>query len=218
MTYGTVHEPLLATVAAGRKPGQVVAFLDGQLCFFERGTPTPRIGETVEVMIVRPIHPRADLHGCPVVQFDRLVGLEIRIVDRTRHVLVATDGFDRSGSGCATSAFGCPTDGTRVLTRADVYRGVGRDAKRLRDAFTLTPGRSGVVFADNVAPAFHGREWASTTPTNVWVDLDQRTGLAQRRSRVPGDSPTVRVAGLTRVADLECAALVRTGHAFRKAA
>ena len=218
MTYGTAYQPLLATVAAGRKPGQVVAFLDGQLCFFERDTPTPRIGDTVEVMIVRPVHPRAMLHGCPTTQFDRLVGLEIRIVDRTRHALVATDGFDRSGSGCATSAVGCATDGTRVLTRADVYRGVGRDAKRLRDAFTLTPGRSGVAFADNVSPAFHGREWAATTPTNVWVDIDPRTDLAQRRSRVAGDSPTVRVAGLTRIADLECAALVRTTHSFRQAA
>jgi hypothetical protein len=219
MTYGTTHQPLTATVQPNRRnPGQVVAFMGAQLCFFERGTPTPKAGATVEVMIVRPLHPR---DGDGNVDFDRLTALEIRVVDHATNMLVATDGFERYGSQCSTTAFGCPTDGSRALERPDGYRGriVRRESDKLRDTFTLTPGRSGIRFADNVnARPGDPRSLAQIVPTNVWVERDPRTGRALRRSRVPGDSPTVRVAGLTRIEDLECAALVRTATETRRAA
>lgn len=215
MTYGIKHQPLLATVQANRrKGGAPVAFIDGQLCFFSRDTPVPPVGSTVEVMIVRPIHPMDPENRFR--DFDRLTGLEIQVVDPSIHMLVAIDGFEMSGSGCATSAFGCETDGSRPLQRADCYRGVGRDAVRLRDVFTVTPGRSGVQYA--------GERWTDGrtvhtdgTPTNVWVERDPRTGKAQRRSRVAGDSPTVRVLGLTRIEDLECASII-AARTIRKAA
>lgn len=204
MTYGIAHKPLTVVVQGNRrKGGHPVAFLDGQICFFDRREPAPAIGETVEIMIVRPIHPMD--REREFYDFDRLSALEIRVVDRTRHMLVAIDGFEMFGSGCAVSAFGCTTDGTRPLERSDVFRGTGRSALVLRDNFTVTPGRSRIRHGGEV----YGQPWTDGIPTNVWVDLDPRTRKAQRRTRVPGDSPTVRVAGLTRVEDLECAHLVR---------
>src|SRR3546814_3516291 len=72
---GIVHKPLLATVAPNRnKPGQVVAFIENQLCFFEPDSLVPAVGETVEVMITRPVHPKDDRS----FNFDRLTGLMIR--------------------------------------------------------------------------------------------------------------------------------------------
>src|SRR3546814_9617058 len=92
---GIVHKPLLATVAPNRnKPGQVVAFIENQLCFFEPDSLVPAVGETVEVMITRPVHPKDDRF----FNFDRLTGLMIRVVDREHHALVAIDGFECSGS------------------------------------------------------------------------------------------------------------------------
>src|SRR3546814_10029251 len=83
---GIVHKPLLATVAPNRnKPGQVVAFIENQLCFFEPDSLVPAVGETVEVMITRPVHPKDDRF----FNFDRLTGLMIRVVDREHHALVA---------------------------------------------------------------------------------------------------------------------------------
>ena len=208
MAYGIRHEPLLALVQANRRRGgDPVAIVQGRLCFFERGSPIPEVGTTVEVMIVAPVHPM-DAEG-NFRDFDRVSAIRVRAVDPARHVLVATDGFEQSGSMCSTTAFGCETDGSRQLVRADAIRGVGRNARELRDCFTLTPGRSGIRYAHNVSPAFYGRSPEDTIPTNVWVDRDERTGRAQRRSRVAGDSPTVRVAGLTRFEDLECASVLR---------
>jgi hypothetical protein len=215
MAYGIQHVPLMATVQHNRrKGGKPVAFIDGQLCFFAHGTPVPAVGETVEVMIVRPIHPM-DAED-RFRDFDKLVGLEIQIVDPLKHLLVAIDGFEMSGSGCAVSALGCETNGRRPLNRGDLYLGSGSGQVRLRDSFTVTPGRTGV--------RYHGERWDGTRtwvdgiPTNIWVDRDPKTGKAQRRARVAGDRMTVRAAGLTRIEDLECAELARPATVQRKAA
>jgi hypothetical protein len=213
MAYGIQHVALLATIQANRRQGgDPVADLDGQLCFFERGTPVPAIGETVEVMIVRPIHPMD--RDNRFRDTDRLTGLEIRVVDRSIHQLVAIDGFECSGSMCSTTAFGAVTDGTRSLERADVLQGIGRGCRSLRDNFSVTPGRSRIVEADNVNSRWNGVADAPTVPTNVWVDLDPRTGLAVRQPR----GGMVRVAGLTRVEDLQCASAVRRRAPLRAAA
>jgi hypothetical protein len=197
---GIVHKPLLATVAPNRnKPDQVVAFIENQLCFFERDTPVPAVGETVEVMITRPVHPKGDRF----FDFDRLTGLMIQVVDRTRHALVAIGGFECSGSMCSTTAWGAVTDGSRALGRDDIIQGSGPGRRELRDNFTITPGRSRIRFADNVN-AKHG-EYLPSIPTNIWVELNNRTGRAERQPR----GGCVRVAGLTRIEDLECAHLVR---------
>lgn len=206
---GTVHKPLLATVAPNRnKPGQVVAFIEDQLCFFERDTDVPAVGETVEVMITRPAHPK----GERFVDFDRLTGLMIQVVDPRRHALVAIDGFECSGSMCSTTSWGAVTDGKRALSRDDIIQGSGPGRRELRDNFTITPGRSRIRFADNVN-AKHG-EYLPRTPTNVWVELNTRTGRAERQAR----GGAVRVAGLTRIEDLECAHLVRRSSKLPKAA
>lgn len=202
MTYGIAHTPLRVTVQANRrKPGEVVAFLDGQLCFFERGTPMPKPGETVEVMITRPVHPK-DAKG--YYDHARLTGLMVQVVDDAKHVLLAIDGFECSGSMCATSAFGTTTDG-RAPVRRDQVWSRGPRPQALRPGYTVTPGRSGVRYADNVNVRF-GETSAPSVPTNVWVDRDPRTGEPQRQIARGGN---VRVAGLSRVEDLECAALVR---------
>jgi hypothetical protein len=201
-TYGITHRPLLATVQANRRrPGEVVAFLDGQLCFFERGTPMPRPGETVEVMVTRPVHPKDD---AGYYDHQRLTGLMVQVVDRTRHMLVALDGFECSGSMCATSAFGTPTEGLAPVRRDQVFT-AGPRPREMRPTYTVTPGRSGVRFADNVNVRY-GDASAPRVATNVWVDRDPRSGEAQRQVARGGN---VRVAGLTRVEDLECAGLVR---------
>ncbi len=205
MTHGIKHHPLLATVQANRRAGRDnVAMVDGQLCFFERGSPIPAVGETVEVMIVRPIHPRVTESGADRIDFDRLVGLEIRVVDRSMHQLVAIDGFECSGDMCSTTAHGAVTDGSRSLTRSDIMVGIGRGCRDLRDNFTITPGRSRIVEMNNVNTG-PNNPWKDGIPTNVWVDVNPRTGLAQRQPR----GGCVRVAGLTRIDDLQCADIVR---------
>lgn len=209
-TFGIKHQPLLATVAANRnKPGQVVAFIGDQICFFERGTRLPAVGQTVEVMITRPVHPRDD-RG--YFNFDRLTGLMIQVVEPNAHALVAIDGFECSGSMCSTTAWGAVTDGDRPLRREDITRGVGHSSNNLRDNFTITPGRSRIRYADNVNP--RGNEWNPSIPTNVWVEINQRTGLPERQPR----GGCVRVAGITRFEDLECAHLIRQAVKPAKAA
>ena len=206
---GIVHTPLLATVAPNRnKPGQVVAFIENQLCFFEPDSLVPAVGETVEVMITRPVHPKDDRF----FNFDRLTGLMIRVVDRERHALVAIDGFECSGSMCSTTAWGAVTDGSRAIGRDDIIQGTGPSRVQLRDNFMVTPGRSRIRFADNVN-AKPG-ECLPSVQTNVWVDLNPRTGRPERQPR----GGNVRVAGLTRIEDLECAALVRRNSKLPKAA
>lgn len=205
MTHGIKHVPLLATVQANRRAGRDnVAMIGAQLCFFERGSPIPAVGETVEVMIVRPIHPRVVEHGADSIDFDRLVGLEIRVVDRRIHQLVAIDGFECSGDMCSTTAHGAVTDGSRALVRSDIMVGIGRACRDLRDNFTITPGRSRIVEMNNVNPG-PNNPWKDGIPTNVWVELDPRTGRARRQPR----GGCVRVAGLTRIEDLQCADVVR---------
>ena len=51
MTYGTAYQPLLATVAAGRRPGQV-AGKTPHLLAVQFDAPTSRIGQIVPVRIV----------------------------------------------------------------------------------------------------------------------------------------------------------------------
>lgn len=213
MAYGIKHVPLMATVQANRRPGgKPVAFIDGQLCFFAKGSPVPAIGETVEVMITRPIHPMDAENR--FYDFDRVTGLEIQVVDPARHVLVAIDGFEMSGSGCSITAIGCETNGRRPLNQGDIKIGTGPNAVRLRDSFTITPGRTGIrSFGDS-----NDGGWTDGIPTNVYADRCERTGLAQRRARVAGDRMTVRTAGLTRIEDLACADALKPHHKVRKAA
>ncbi len=202
-TFGITHTALLATVEPNRrKPGQVVAFLEGQLCFFEDGTAMPSVGETVEVMITRPVHPRGK-DG--MIDDERLTALRVQVVDPSKHMLVAINGFERSGSMCATLACGTWTDGKAPVRRDQVWRS---DAKRtaLRQTYTVTPGRSGIRIADNIGVGY-GEPRAHPVATNVWVERDSATGGAQIQNR--GRNTTVRVAGLTRIDDLGCAGLVR---------
>src|SRR3546814_16549733 len=88
----------------------------------------------------------------------------------------------------------------------------GPSRVQLRDNFMVTPGRSRIRFADNVN-AKPG-EYLPSVQTNVWVDLNTRTGRPERQAR----GGNVRVAGLTRIEDLECAALVRRNSKLPKAA
>src|SRR3546814_106619 len=101
--------PILAPTR--NKPVQVVAFIEKRPCYFEPDCLVPAVGETVEVMITRPVHPKDDRF----FNVDRLTGLMIRVVDREHHALVAIDGFECSGSMCSTTAWGAVTDGSRAI-------------------------------------------------------------------------------------------------------
>ena len=207
--YGIRHTPLVAQVCANkRKPDQVVAFIGAQICFFERSSSIPRAGEKVEVMITRPMYGRYpeghERAGAP--DYASLRALMIEVVDPLRHMLVAIDGFECSGSMCRTTAHGRETDGLRALTSEEMYppKRPGESTSawidRTRGGMWLTPGRCGIRVADNVNVGWHGREAKPLMPTNVWVETsiyDEKRGCG------------VRVAGLTRIEDGEWAKLVR---------
>src|SRR3546814_12503666 len=99
---------------------------------------------------------------------------------------------------CSTTAWGAVTDGSRAIGRDDIVQGTGPSRVQLRDNFMVTPGRSRIRFADNVN-AKTG-EYLPSVQTNVWVDLNTRTGRPERQAR----GGNVRAAGLTRIADLQC--------------
>ncbi len=208
MTYGTEYAPLIARVERHKKrPNEVVAFIKigdrEQICFFERGAKQPAAGTKVEVMITSPIHPRKDRF----LDFDQLTALRVQAVDPVRHVLVAIDGFSQSGSMCRTLARGVITTGFSGINNklADAM------AEPTRGRMTVTPGRTGVRYADHNSDSFNKRPLTPLHPTNIWAERNSATGLP-----IVQPNGGVRAIGLTRIKDLECAELV--AQSARKAA
>lgn len=203
-TYGIVHTPLLARIQANRRDtSKVVAFIGSQICFLERGSAIPAIGTTTEVMITRAMYGQNEF-GHP--NYKGLRGLMIEVVDPAKHMLVAIDGFECSGSMCRTTAHGRETDGRRVLTSNDMYppKRPGESTTawcdRTRGSMWLTPGRTDIFVAENVNARFDRREPTPTRPTNVWIN---RAQFAEK------SGCGVRVHGLSRIEDGDWARLVR---------
>lgn len=200
MTYGIEYAPLMARVERHKKrPDDVVAFIKvgdrEQLCFFERGTQQPAAGTRVEVMITSPVHPRKDRY----LDFGQLTALRVQVVDLARHVLVAIDGFSQSGSMCRTLASGVITTGFSSINNklADAM------AAPTKGRMTITPGRTGVRYADHNWDSFNKRPLTPIQPTNIWAERNAATGLPVRQP-----NGGVRAIGLTRIEDLESAELV----------
>jgi hypothetical protein len=192
----------MARIQANRRdPSKAVAFLGQQLCFLERDSVVPPVGTAVEVMITRAVYGKNEF-GHP--NYRSLQALMIDVIDPERHMLVAIDGFECSGSMCRTTAYGRETDGSRLLTSDDVHprkltgESTSAWSDRSRGSMWLTPGRTDIFVADNVNARFG--ESRPTRPTNVWV---------QRAEYVEKSGCGVRVAGLTRVEDGDWAKLVR---------
>ena len=209
-TYGIKHERLIARAQPNRRDSsKMVAFIGKQLCFFERDSAIPAEGEEVEVMITRPLYARYPENHKWAGSPDRgkIIALMIEVVDQEKHVLVAIEGFECSGSMCRTLANGRPTEGHRALTAEEMYpprlRGesVSTWNERTRGAMWLTPGRCDIFVAENVNARFDRREPTPIRPTNVWVsraEYEEKSGCG------------VRVGGLTRIEDGTWGKLVRT--------
>lgn len=203
--FGAAYTPLMVTpVPSHKKPGQFVAFIEKQLCFFENNTIIPPVNVPVEVMITRPLHP-LNFDEVPYqdeqgnkrypINYQRLTALLIQVVDRDKHELIAIDGFETSGSMCRTTANGFRVTDMqhRHYTLQEVM------TWRKCDRYTLTPGRSHIREAANVnAGATWKQPYLPKHPTNVWVT----------RENMERGNP-LRVEGLTRIEDAAYAHLVR---------
>lgn len=192
--YGTIYKPLIANVRPNRdRQGQVVAFIENQLCFFDRSSVIPEPGERVEVMIVHPVyglypegHPSAG-----IANPNSLVALRVRVIDPLLHMLVAIDVFEYSRTTHRVSARGRETDGTRVLTSSEVYppkqlnESKEKWADRSQGSMWVTPGSTGIIVGPGVQNHL-------SIPTNVWVE----------RSKVEKTKGCgVRICGLSRMED-----------------
>lgn len=200
--FGIKHEPLLVTaVASNKRDGQVVAFLEKQLCFFEHDGYIPQIGETLEVMISRPLFPyysqkdvdemasRDEKFIPPVgaINRRRLMAVLIRPVEPDKHQLMAIDGFECSGSMCRTMTSATITDGSGPIEREVAW-------KRDKFPISLTPGRCGITVANNTNA---GSTWKvpylPRVSTNVYVDK----ALMEEKKTL------FFISGMTRIEDCE---------------
>jgi hypothetical protein len=172
------YEPLMVRpVESKKKPGNVIAFIGRQMCFFENKEPQPPIGETVEVMILKPIYARKpDGH----FDFRRVFALILRVVT-PEWTLIEHDGFECSGSMCRTTA---RMTGPKELVDRHYSGGIGP---------WLTPGRCEVFEAGNVnvgtGPCDH--PYVPLRPGRVWVSTERL---------MAGEFP-LRAEGLCRVED-----------------
>ena len=159
------YTPLMVTPIASRnKPGQVVAFIEKQLCFFETQmqnplteqyfeVATPEIGKPIEVMITRPIH-RRHPDGHEYAGYRNYNSLSFLLITPVEpyYEAVYHDGFECSGSMCSTTA-------SIIDPRDPKYRGG-----------ILTPGRTNVYEADNVnAGTTWKQKYAPLRPGKVFV-------------------------------------------------
>lgn len=215
--YGIRHVPIIVKpVPSHKRPGQCVAFIGKQLCFFELDGIQPPPGVPVEVMITRPLHAKKLYQSPPgssypsspddpqyVIDKCKLTAVLIQPVEPEKHILVAIDGFECSGSMCSTTAQGVITTGDGPWTPAQVWphrrkdKVINSKAERIVEPtrLSLTPGRSGVICADNVnAGSTWKQPYQKLTPTNVYVErsiYEEKHGYC------------VRVAGLTRPEDCD---------------
>lgn len=135
MTVHTMNpnkQLIVTPVASNKKPGQVVAFIGKQLCFFESGDPMPVPNVPVSVMISRPVYRKCAPPREAYFDFENVMALVLRVVTED-HLLVKHDGFERSGSMCCETSSGILFSGRRI---------------------SLTPGRTGVFILDNMGTVY----------------------------------------------------------------
>lgn len=190
MNYGMIYEPLMADVRPNkRNKNEVVGFINGHLCFFEKDSIRPEAHSRVEVMVTRAVYHRYPAGHKYEGRDDRsnIMALMIRVVDRETYSLVATNGFECADSMCRTMAAGIKTDGTRTFTSKEVWSNAN-DGQRMN----LTPGRVDIYVAENVNVGFNGQERKPQKPSNVWVN----TKYMEEKGNFG------RIEGVTRLEDL----------------
>ena len=108
------YTPLIAKVALNRNnPSRFVAFVDGQICFFDKEVDTSvlTVDQEIEVMVTRAVYGRyPEGHSkAGLTDFGFLRGLSISPVDQTKHTRVNVTGFSFNpetkislGTGTAT--------------------------------------------------------------------------------------------------------------------
>jgi len=127
------NQQLIVTpVVSNKKPGQIVAFIGKQLCFFDSSDPTPVPNVPVSVMVSRPVYRKRAAPNQDYYDFENLMALVLRVVTED-HLLVQYDGFERQGSMCTETASGLLFSGKRI---------------------GLTPGRTGVYILDNMGTVY----------------------------------------------------------------
>ncbi|TCU34045.1 hypothetical protein [Rhizobium azibense] len=168
------YEPLMVTpVESNRKPGQVVAFMGRQLCFFENGSPVPQIGAPVEVMITRALYSKKE-DG--LKDWNRVFALLLQVVT-SEWTLIEHNGFECSGSMCSTTA---TMIGPKHLIGD---KGVGP---------WLTPGRTMIYEAGNVNAGLTWKQpYVPRRPGKAYINTAEL---------LAGKFP-LRIQGLARVED-----------------
>jgi hypothetical protein len=198
--YGVKHEPLRATAFSSKKrEGQNVTFIGKQLCFFENDGYIPTVGETVEVMISRPIFGRyteVDIEAArraggvhlPTegsLNRNRLTAVLVRTVEPDKHQLMAIDGFECAGTMCRTTTRAIITDGSQAFPKTTKWDKYG-------EPISLTPGRCGIREANNVNAGLVWKQaFQELIPTNVYVE---KALLEERKTMF-------YISGMTRVED-----------------
>jgi hypothetical protein len=171
----TIERNVLEVTAqpSNRVPGQVVAFIGKQLCFFENDSKRmPDVDETVPVMVTRALYKRDQVSGG--YDFDRLIALLLREVS-DQYTLVQHRGFECAGSMCTTTAV-ADVEGKTVI---------------------LTPGRTSVKYADNVNVGWNGHTRQPLSPGFAYVKTDDL------QARLRGKPGVLRIEGLARLEDAE---------------
>jgi len=168
------YPTLEVKVIAGKKnPKEVVAFINRQLCFFEKDDPFPKVGSTVEVMITR-----WRWRKLPDGTYDmsKPLAYMLRVADLERFVKVRHYGFECAGSMCATTA-----------SVDDLPDSNGKSRRTW-----VTPGRTGIFQADNVNAGYTWKqEYAALRPGFIWVD----------KKRYDARLSPLRCEGMARVED-----------------
>lgn len=158
------YAPLIVTpVQSRKKPGEIIAFLGKQMCFFEKKDRIPEVDKPVEVMITNAIYGRRE-DG--MRDFNRVFALILRVVT-SKFTLIEHDGFECFGTMCQTTA--TMTGPRELLERFYSHGKTYKPTERIIGPW-LTPGRSQIYEAGNVnAPYDHpyvplrpGRAWVST--------------------------------------------------------
>ena len=208
-TFGTTYTPLMARVERNRhNPNRTVAFIERQLCFFDPDTPVPDVGQEAEVMITGCYYGRYPKKhpNRGFLNLEFMMGMNIRVVDRRLYTLVAIDGFIKKKTSPRILSFGRPTDGSRPLTRHDVYPEKSADEDndtwlvRKNQSIWVDAGCTGVLYSDQTEPE---DRVSPVRPMNVWVKTSALSG--ETNGIVP-------IVGLTRPEDGEWYRLGRWHH------
>jgi hypothetical protein len=176
------YSPLIVTpVPSKSRPGEVVAHLGRQLCFFEKGNAVPEAGKPVEIMIIRPLYHKNEF-GHP--DHMKILALLVRVVTKD-YTLIDHDGFECAGSMCRTTA--------RMTGPAEHSR---------HGSFPwLTPGRTGIFEASNVSAGYTWKvPYTPLRPGKIYVSTEKLKS---------GDFP-LRAEGLARLEDASYAFLCKT--------